>query len=30
MIKFTDLWNTKGTLDRGDYALVGFVGVAVR
>jgi uncharacterized membrane protein YhaH (DUF805 family) len=29
-MKFTDLWSSQGTIDRGPYALVGLVGFAVK
>ena len=29
-MKFTDLWSSEGTLDRGPYALVGLVGFAIK
>ena len=29
-IKFTDLWSTSGTIDRGAYALVGVIGFALK
>jgi uncharacterized membrane protein YhaH (DUF805 family) len=29
-MKFTDLWSSEGTMDRGPYALVGLVGFAIK
>jgi uncharacterized membrane protein YhaH (DUF805 family) len=29
-MKFTDLWSSEGTIDRGPYALVGLVGFAIK
>src|ERR1700730_1564068 len=29
-MKFTDLWSSEGTIDRGPYALVGLIGFAIK
>jgi hypothetical protein len=29
-MKFSNLWSSEGTLDRGPYALIGFIGFAIK
>jgi hypothetical protein len=29
-MKFSNLWSSEGTIDRGPYALIGFVGFAIK
>src|SRR3984893_7751249 len=29
-MKFSDLWSSEGTMDRGPYALIGFIGFAIK